>query len=144
MRYGMLLLVCCLGLALRTASETQAAASDTTTITIDATVQCSFYGAFAHGGTFEATGDIEDDGSAQGVLSFWMLFGDPKWKLTLASDSGTLSVELEYWGNQWEITGGTGAYAGATGGGTYTTQWGAKLNWLASKVTWTLTGSVYT
>lgn len=143
MRYGSLLLVCCLGVILGSPPGTQAA-SDTTTITIDATVQYAFYGALAHSGTFEATGDIEDDGSAQGVLSFWMLFGDPKWKLTLASDSGTLSVELEYWGNQWEITGGTGAYAGATGGGTYTTQWGAKLNWLASKVTWTLTGSVNT
>jgi hypothetical protein len=141
MRYGILPLVCCVGLIL----GTPAAATDTTTITIDATVQYGFYGLFAHSGSFEATGDVADEGTAQGLVSFYMLWSEPVWRLTLTGDDGTLDVEMGYWNDTWKITGGTGDYADASGGGTYEAEWGpGPVPWFTASVTWTLSGTIDT
>jgi len=141
MRYGILMLVCCLGLILGTAPGTQAAATDTTTVTIAGLVAGSVWGGgILYDGIFEATGGIEDEGTAEGSMSFLPAGSDPVWTMTLTSSKGTLTLKIVHWGDEWKVTRGTRAYGGASGGGIYE----VGLDPSSYATIWMLTGTVVT
>ena len=146
MRHGAILLFCCVALLLGASAGTLEAASDTTTITIDAQFRYGWLWTPIVQGTFEATGGVEDDGDAAGSLTMVLVqppYGyEAYWTVWLTGGNGTLVVEISTQDNGWEVAGGTGDYAGATGGGTYTDQWTAGSFWMTSYDTWTLSGSV--
>jgi hypothetical protein len=148
MRYGAILLFCCVALLLGASTQTLEAASDTTTITIDAKFWYGWFWRPMVQGTFEATGDVEDDGGAAGSLTMVLVqppYGyEAYWTVWLTGDKGTLIVEISTQDDSWEVAGGTGDYAGVSGSGTYEEQWTAGSFYLTSYVTWTLSGSVDT
>jgi hypothetical protein len=74
-----------------------------------------------YGGTFEATGDVEDEGAATGGLAITTYWPPTSYIcLGLECDQGILIVWIHVQSDTWFVYGGTGAYETATGGGTYT------------------------
>lgn len=69
-------------------------------------------------GSFSMSGDLTDEGGAAGTLWSW----SGSWRLTLVGSEGSLTLEAD--GTTWEVMSGTGAYAGASGGGSATYAWG--------------------
>ena len=72
-----------------------------------------------HRGRFELTGDIEDRGKV-----VWVPEGP---YLQLQGKQGTLVLEFNSATAEWSVVAGTGAYAGMTGGGSWTGAWGGQL-----------------
>ena len=146
MRHGILPLVCCVCLVLGAVPGSQAAATDTTTITIDATFTYGWFWSPTVEGSFAATGDVEDAGHAAGSLTTVLVqppYGyESNWTIWLTGEKGAVVVEISTQDDSWQVTGGTGDYAGTSGGGTYTDEWISGSFWMTSYVTWTLSGSM--
>ena len=126
--------------------DTAVADTPSVVITVDA-VTVSSYGYFwslpTLNGTFEATGDVEDEGTASGYLAIASWPPAPVksyWYLVLQGDDGTLRIRLHIQSGDWVVTSGTGDYAGATGNGT--SIYVATGTWFATYYDYTLTGSI--
>jgi len=146
MKHGTVVLICCVGLLLGARTRSLDAASDTAEITVVATLinAPSFYFTLpVVEGTFEASGDVEDEGDVSGSL--WIAsfgWGAPPisyWYLGLVGENGTLIVSLHVQSGTWVVVDGSGDYERASGGGTFTTA--TNGSWPV-EFTWTLSGSV--
>ncbi|MHC4472334.1 MAG: hypothetical protein ACYS99_15395 [Planctomycetota bacterium] len=91
-------------------------------------------------GTFEGTGDVDDEGVAYAsyVLASWWPF-ESYWYAWFYGKEGILGVRIHVQTNTWTVCYGSGAYAGATGSGAVSIKWGSSY---PVTFTWTLTGSV--
>ena len=145
MKHTAVLLICGAALLVGARAETLEAAPDTTTITIVATQSNPpgwFFTLPMVSGTFEATGDVDDEGDVSGSLwiASWGWGAPPSsyWYLGLDGDEGGLVVSLHVQSGTWTVVSGTGDYEDATGGGTFTTK--TSGTWPVT-YTWTLTGS---
>ncbi|MHC4470068.1 MAG: hypothetical protein ACYS99_03810 [Planctomycetota bacterium] len=146
MKHPAVLLICGAVLLVGARAETLEAAPDATTIKVVATQSVGagmFFTLPMVGGTFEATGDVDDEGDVSGSLwiASWGWGAPPKsyWFLGLEGDHGTLIVSLHVQSGTWTVVSGTDDYSGVTGGGSFTTK--TSGTWPLT-YTWTLTGSV--
>jgi hypothetical protein len=72
-----------------------------------------------HRGRFVLTGDVEDRGKV-------VCFSEGPC-LHLQGKKGSLVLEFNAATAEWSVVAGTGAYAGMTGGGSWTGAWGGQL-----------------